>query len=82
MTLDELTCQELVELVTDYLDGAMAAADVRRSDEHLTICDGCTTYLDQFRKTIDLAGRLTPDSVDPAAEAELLAAFRGWRTNG
>jgi anti-sigma factor RsiW len=81
VTVEELTCQELVELVTDYLDGAMPAADVRRFDEHLGFCDGCTTYLDQFRKTIDLAGRLTPEAVDPSTEAALLNAFRGWKFN-
>jgi anti-sigma factor RsiW len=82
MTADELTCQELVELVTDYLDGAMPADDVRRFDAHLTFCDGCTTYLDQFRQTIDLAGRLTPDAVDPDTEAVLLDTFRDWKRSG
>ena len=73
-----MTCQDLVEVVTEYLDGAMPPADVRRFDEHLTTCDGCTTYLAQFRQTIELSGRLTPEAVDAETEAALLDAFRGW----
>ena len=77
---EELTCRELVAIVTDYLDGALTDADTRRFDQHLTDCDGCTTYLEQFRQTIGLAGRLEPADVDPQAQDDLLAAFRTWKT--
>ena len=60
---DGLTCQELVELVTDYLDGALLGADVERFESHLAICPGCSTYVDQFRETIRLTGRLRVDDL-------------------
>ncbi|WP_152361230.1 anti-sigma factor family protein [Microlunatus speluncae] len=82
MTREELTCRELVAIVTDYLDGALTAEDTRRFDGHLTGCDGCTTYLDQFRQTIGLAGRLEPTDLEPRVQDELLSAFRSWKTRG
>jgi anti-sigma factor RsiW len=76
---DQLSCQELVELVTAYLDGALPAADRARFEAHIAGCDGCTRYLEQIRVTIALTGRLGPEQLDPAAEAALLDAFRDWR---
>jgi anti-sigma factor RsiW len=76
----ELTCRELVELVTDYLEGALLPHERRRFEHHIALCDGCTTYLDQMRTTIALAGRLSVDSVSPEAEAALLDAFRDWHS--
>ena len=77
--VEELSCQELVELVTDYLEGALDERHVRAFERHLTGCDGCTRYLEQFRTTIRLAGTFTPDDLTPEAETALLQAFRGWR---
>ena len=74
-----LSCQELVELVTDYLEGTLPRRQRRRFEQHISGCDACTTYLDQMRATIELTGRLRAEDVDPKAEAELLAAFRDWR---
>ncbi|MGI9019318.1 MAG: anti-sigma factor family protein [Solirubrobacterales bacterium] len=74
----ELACRELVELVTDYLEGALSEADVRRFEAHIAACDACTRYLEQMRATISSLGHLPPESLSPEAEAELLAAFRGW----
>jgi predicted anti-sigma-YlaC factor YlaD len=76
---DELSCQELVELVTDYLEAAMPDELVHRFERHLDACDGCRIYVEQMRTTIKLSGRLTPEQLSPEAEAALLAAFRGWR---
>ena len=76
---DELSCRELVRLVTDYLEGALSETDVHRFDAHLTACDGCTTYLAQMRDTIRITGTLTEASLDPEARDELLAAFRTWK---
>lgn len=76
---DALNCQELVELVTEYLEGALASADLRRFEEHVAVCDGCREYLEQLRQTIELTGTLTPDDLTPAAEGALLDAFRAWR---
>ncbi len=74
-----LSCQELVELITDYLEGALTPADVARFDRHLDGCDGCRAYVEQMQATIDALGHLPPESLSPEAERELLTAFRDWR---
>ena len=79
--IQELTCKELVELVTDYLEGAMPRSERRRFDRHIAGCDGCTAYLDQMRVVIRVMGRLTEDSLTPEARDELLTAFRNWKAN-
>ena len=78
---DGLTCQELVELVTDYLEGALPEAEVERFESHLAICPGCSTYVEQFRETIRLTGRLRGDDLEPAARDTLLEQFRNWKTS-
>ena len=77
-TAEQLSCQELVELVTDYLEGALSTEDGKRFESHIAACGGCRTYLEQIRATIALAGRLTPEQLEPAAETALLNAFRDW----
>ena len=79
MAVDELSCRELVELLTEYLEGAMPPAERARVEEHLAGCRGCRAYLEQMRLTIAAVGRLSDESVAPEAEAELLRAFRGWK---
>ena len=74
-----LTCQELVELVTAYLEGGLADGDRARFEEHIATCDGCTNYLEQMRTTIRVTGMLTPESLSEEASTELLAAFRNWQ---
>ena len=76
---EALSCQELVELVTDYLEGALDARDVRAFEGHLAGCDGCTQYVEQLRTTIRIVGTLTPDDLSRDAEAALLQAFRDWK---
>jgi anti-sigma factor RsiW len=76
--VEAVICQELVELVTDYLEGALAPADRRRFEEHLSLCDACQTYLEQLRETIRATGTLTLADLTPEAESELLYAFRTW----
>jgi anti-sigma factor RsiW len=71
----QLSCRELVELVTEYLDGSMAPVTRARFEAHLERCFGCTTYLEQMRETVQLAGRLREGDVPDA----LRDAFRGWR---
>ena len=78
---EELTCAELVELVSDYIEGALAFDDRVRFEEHLTICSGCANYLDQMRMTIALTGGLRVDNLSHEARADLVEAFRGWRAN-
>ncbi len=76
---EHISCQEVVELVTDYLEGALDDAERRRFEEHLNGCAGCTRYLEQMRTTIRLTGEITPGDVSPEAERALLAAFRAWK---
>jgi anti-sigma factor RsiW len=73
-----LTCQQVVELVTEYLDGVMEPARRARFEAHLDGCDGCTAYLEQFRTTVAVAGRLEASDVPAPVMSELLAAFRAW----
>ena len=74
-----MSCKELVELVTDYLEGALSPADHRRFELHMSACEGCKLYIDQMRLTIKASGQLSEDSIDLAAKEELLAAFRDWK---
>ena len=71
-------CRELVELVTDYLDGRLPPADRARFEAHLADCEYCETYLDQMRQTIRALGRLPEESLSDEARDALLAAFRDW----
>jgi anti-sigma factor RsiW len=73
-----IACQELVELVTDYLEGALDDRERRRFEAHISGCEHCATYVDQIRLTIAATGAVSEDDIDPAARAELLAAFRDW----
>jgi anti-sigma factor RsiW len=74
----ELSCQELVELVTDYLEGRLDPERRARFDRHIADCDGCTAYLEQMRTTIRLAGQLDPALIGDDAMRALSAAFRSW----
>jgi predicted anti-sigma-YlaC factor YlaD len=75
---DDLSCRELVEIVTDYLEGAMPLEGRARIAAHLRNCPGCTTYIEQMRETIRLTGRLREEDVREPAREALLQAFRGW----
>jgi anti-sigma factor RsiW len=74
-----LTCQELVELVTDYVEDRLPLAERARFEEHLAVCGPCRTYLKQMRQTIRLSGELTEEKISPPARDALLEAFRGWK---
>lgn len=78
-TSGEITCHELVGLVTEYLDDVMAPADRDRLDAHLSRCKPCQNYLQQMRTTIQTVGTLPEDSISPDAERDLLAVFRAWK---
>jgi anti-sigma factor RsiW len=77
--LAHLNCRELVELVTAYLEGDLSSGERKRFDAHLSGCDGCTMYVEQMRRTIELTGTLSVDDVSPEAEEALLRAFRDWK---
>ena len=74
----ELTCVELVELVTDYLEGALDEAERARFELHIAGCGGCTNYIHEMRTTIAVVGRVEVDDLSDGTTSELLAAFRGW----
>jgi anti-sigma factor RsiW len=76
---DELACKELVELVTEYLEGTLPPVDRARFDEHLTVCPYCRIYVEQMRQTIQAVGKLTEESIDPQSKEELLKLFRDWK---
>ena len=78
----ELTCAQVVELVTEYLEGGLSDADRARFEAHLSVCDGCTNYLDQMRVTIAVVGRVREDDLSDEMKAGLLTAFRGWASSG
>ena len=78
--LGGLSCQEMVELVTDYLEGSLPAGLRARFDRHLTACDPCVVYIDQMRKTIATLGRLPEDSVTESSVEFLRAHFQKWKS--
>jgi anti-sigma factor RsiW len=75
----ELVCIEVVELVTDYLEGALPRRDRRRFDRHLAGCEHCTEYLAQMRETLRLTGQLVPEDFSPEMQREFTEMFRHWR---
>jgi anti-sigma factor RsiW len=75
----ELSCKELVELVTEYLEGSLPAAARAAFEQHLEICEGCRAYLQQMQLTIERVGSLSEESIPGPAKAELMRAFRDWK---
>jgi anti-sigma factor RsiW len=75
----QMTCKELVELVTAYLDGGLRGRLRRRFESHLASCDGCTAYVAQMRETIRLTGHLSEDQLTEEERSALVGAFRDWR---
>ena len=78
--VEQLSCQELVELVTSYLEDALPPDDRASFERHIAGCTGCHEYVRQMRQTIELTGRLTTADVSPEVEAKLLAVFRDWKS--
>jgi anti-sigma factor RsiW len=81
MSVKSLVCREMVELMTEYLEGTLSASDRARFEAHLGRCDGCTEYLAQLRAQVRMAGRLSESSLEPQFRDRLLAAFRDWRNS-
>lgn len=79
MSTGPMDCNELVELVTAYLDGELDPGTRARFDLHLVDCDGCENYLQQFRETVRTVGKITDDELDPAFRNRLLDAFKDFR---
>ena len=73
-----MSCREFVELVTEYLEGALPEGDVRRFDEHMELCTWCSRYFEQMKVTLRTVGRIDEESITPEARDALLHAFRDW----
>jgi hypothetical protein len=76
---DHITCNEVVELVTDYLERALPADEMTLFEQHINFCDGCIVYVEQMRSTVATVGRVREEDVPPEAKDRLMAAFREWR---
>jgi anti-sigma factor RsiW len=75
----EIPCQEVVELVTDYLEGALSRRDRRRFEHHIAGCPHCTAYLEQMRETLRLTGELVPEDLSPEMHREFGEIYERWR---
>jgi anti-sigma factor RsiW len=76
---EHISCQEVVELVTDYLDQSLPPDDASLFEQHINFCDGCDWYLDQMRTTISTVGLITEEEVPLETREKLLTAFREWK---
>jgi anti-sigma factor RsiW len=75
-----MTCRQVVELMTDYLEGALSAADRARFEEHIAGCDGCRAYLAQLATTRRVLRKLADEPIPPDLEADLVKAFQNWKS--
>jgi predicted anti-sigma-YlaC factor YlaD len=76
---EHITCSEVVELVTDYLERALPAEETTLFEQHLNFCEGCLVYVEQMRATAETVGRVREEDVPPETKEKLLAAFREWK---
>lgn len=76
----DILCQQAVELVTDYLEGALSRRDRRRFEAHLKACSNCAAYLEQIRLTIQLTGEIEPEDLSAEARQDLTDLYRRWRS--
>jgi anti-sigma factor RsiW len=74
-----ISCQEVVELVTDYVEGALPMDETALFEQHLNFCDGCVWYVDQMRTTIDSVGRIGEEDLPEETRERLMTAFRDWK---
>jgi len=76
----DIVCQQAVELVTDYLDGALSRRDRGRFESRLRACPNCSAYLEQIRITIELTGSIEPEDLTPQAREDITELYRRWRS--
>jgi anti-sigma factor RsiW len=76
---EHLSCQEVVELVTEYLDGSLSSEDASLFEQHLNFCEGCVVYVDQLRMTVGALGELREEHLSAEAKGRLMGAFRNWK---
>jgi predicted anti-sigma-YlaC factor YlaD len=78
---EHITCQEVVELVTDHLEGVLPSDEAALFEQHLNFCEGCVWYIDQIRKTSSLVGRIREEDVPAEVRDRLVTAFRNWKSS-
>lgn len=78
-TEDELSCQQVVELATDYLENSLLPEMRKRLEEHVAECPGCENYIEQMQLTIDMLHQIARASVFPKTKQELFQLFRDWK---
>ena len=76
---EEMPCNELVEVITEYLEGTLPAPDAIRFEAHLEVCPYCRSYLEQMRQTIAVLGKLSDDAIPEGDRDNLVSLFRGWK---
>jgi hypothetical protein len=76
---DHITCQEVVELVNDYLERALPPDETTVFEQHLNFCDGCDLYVEQLKHTVETVGAIREEDVPAEAKERLLGAFRDWK---
>ncbi len=76
---EHITCREVVELVTDYLETALPTDETSLFEQHLNFCEGCVWYVDQMRVTVESVGRISEEDVPPETRDALITAFREWK---
>lgn len=74
-----LVCQQMVELITDYLEGGLPRSQQRRFEAHISGCEHCSEYLEQMRRTIRLTGRLRTTDLTAKMSEEFAAIYRRWQ---
>ena len=79
MSIPEMPCQELVEVITDYLEGSLPEPNRTRFEEHLGVCPGCRAYLEQMRQTMAMTGSVSEASLEPVEQAQLQTLYREWK---
>jgi anti-sigma factor RsiW len=77
----DIVCQQAVELVTAYLEGALSRRERRRFEAHLRACPNCSAYLEQIKTTIELSGAVEPEDLTPEARRDLTDLYRRWRSD-
>ena len=76
---EHVTCQEVVELVSDYLERSLPPEETTLFEQHLNFCDGCDWYVEQLKRTVETVGEIREEDVPPEARERLLGAFRDWK---
>ena len=76
---EHITCQEVVELVTDYVERTLPSDETALFEQHLNFCEGCDWYVDQMRTTVEATGKVTEEELSPEFRDRLMTAFREWK---